>query len=430
MSFKFSLNSFIKSAKRGKSLTVLIIALLFISPGIIGIIIPEPEINSNRPVDNPKMSLGKHLKSLSTPLGINLLASWVIYILINQTVTSLGGIFEINKRNLKGFIKEIENAENVQILDIWTDLTNDDNLEGLEQSLKKDKAKSLISIKILLSNPYSESLEQRSEDLLKEKNTKEFSKQGVAKLFNIYKNNNNNLSHRKNKIEVRLFSSTPSIGFYSWGDRAFFSVYPPEQKADDSPNLEIFTASSIGQYITNHFDQLWKAKNTISLEKHMMVSLYIEKNASSPEEINNQSYFILASDITNNEKGIYLVFSDAELRKSLRSLPKSEESRIELRFQADFNILKSSIIDNTSIPDNIISWFTANGVFLDDEDSDVKNRVKESLKTRYCISEDDSQNQLLCSSSADPSILFLNEIKLYEKKSPTQLKEMENEEKS
>ena len=362
-------------------------------------------------------------RNISTSLGINLFASWVVYVLINRAVKTISGVVETNKRNIRDFMETIKDSRSVEILDIWTDLTKDSLFPRFIEILEFASSRQ-IPIKILLSNPYSESLEQRSLDLgpvrdAQRNDIRVLAKQGIAKLFDAHIS----LIKRYEKnctLEIKLFSTTPSIGLYSWGSRSYFSVYPPDQKSDDSPNLEISNQSMLGQYVKKHFDNLWEVQSSIPIRKHMMISFLLDLDSSQSRDLwdsdRESCYYIGPEQNFNSEDTkastacVYAVFYDHGIRVSIekfweRSNHDGNINSGRLRFSADPNVLHEF----------------SRGEHRDGKGTDIflgkglrilksKEVHKRCIQEKYNFSSNSDLYENLSSDVADPTIIMIKDI--------------------
>jgi hypothetical protein len=73
-------------------------------------------------------------------------------------------------------------------------------------------------------------------------------------------------THAEN-LKVRTYDALPAIQLYQWDNRALISFYPIGQRASEAPHLEVDVGSSIGQFASSRFRELWTHDSTMSLDE-------------------------------------------------------------------------------------------------------------------------------------------------------------------
>jgi DNA-binding XRE family transcriptional regulator len=175
------------------------------------------------------------------------------------------------------FIHEIPSAQCIRILDTFTYLVNDDEIQKAFTQAIIAALEKAAEIQILLINPSSYGAKQRARELERAsvplKNAFHLLEQTLARF---YKLQSDLEEYEKNhKFAIKLYDASPSIALHRWDDQAYFSFFHMNQRSDNAPNLKIAMLDRMGRYISSRFDELWGHPTSIYLRSYMEVQVKI-----------------------------------------------------------------------------------------------------------------------------------------------------------
>lgn len=278
------------------------------------------------------------LAGFALGIGSSIIASVWFYSLIDTRLTNFFQS-EINDKpiHVRFFIKQINkwNEERTyRVMDTWTELLLGKVYTEFENAIQISKN---FKVEVLLANPYSKVIKQRSEDL--KIDAFNLSEEGLSKLFDLYMIYNS-------RLEIRLYNTTISCRAYSWYDKTFFSFYPPGRQGDHCLNLEFFNASPLGEYIYKYFDEVWRSDKSVDINYHMMACI----NPSISGEWEQSQEFMYCINRTSGDlyfivkyKPQRIIFEGKEEMKTYVNLLVDQtvaENLIDLSSQSNLKILK------------------------------------------------------------------------------------------
>jgi len=213
----------------------------------------------------PNIDLRNYLLGLSSNLAVSI----VIFLFLERGIKSLNPIGEIHKLPVPEIIEGIRNVrrgQRIRILDTFTILANDypEFKDAVVAAVQKG-----AKIDILLLHPHSIGAERRAEQL---KDQVDIIQEINKNLMYFYALQSELEDKYKRYVEVRLYSALPSISMYHCGEWAYVSLFPIEERGDESPNLKVPIDNPFGSYVDNTFEQIWRGTTkapTILLEDHM-----------------------------------------------------------------------------------------------------------------------------------------------------------------
>jgi hypothetical protein len=349
------------------------------------------------------------LFNLGTGIGSSILASLLFFVIIEQKIQSLFGTIAVPKLDFNLFIKELLTGDKntyFYILDTWSELANNQEyIHKLEIALFKNR-----NLQILLANPYSNVIEQRTKDL--NSDAKKLAQEGAKNLFwLLYGDKSEEKKNRNQKIKVKFVDSTISIILYAWQDRAQISFLPPDSMADTKPVLETSLTSSFGRFAKEYFNALWEKSSNISLYDHMKVRI----------DLNNDGGWIsLFYCICSEKKLIYISTPDTDDRQSFDNHLETKSStpkQIQLSIDQIFTTGLSNIGSNSGST-NIYRFLNK----IPDTAKDWRKTVVKLFETRY-----GPNNEYGCYLGKDPTFFYVtlfeqdNNPNVYQNITPEQL---------
>ncbi|MGC4041935.1 MAG: hypothetical protein QM710_14420 [Flavobacterium sp.] len=179
-------------------------------------------------------------------------------------------------------------------------------------------------------------------------------RRGIRHLEKIVKSINND------RLQIRLFKATHSITFVSWDDEINFSTTPPG-KPNDVETFNTKTNTPLSKYFFNHFEDLWKHRETVSLNDYIYIALQTDKG-----KLYDKLYW--GPDSPDHDLPVFLGWND--------------KSSMDVE-----NIVKNGR-DIQVIYDNEIQW--AKLIKIEEsEDLALFNFAKQQLKITKVINDDE-----------------------------------------
>src|SRR5215469_11484299 len=203
-------------------------------------------------------------------LSANLMSAVFLYYFLERRIRSINEANQTLGFDFPGFIKQTKRASRrVYILEVWTQLLNNDAyrkkfLEAVTLAAKKG-----ARIRLLLLHPESEAAAQR-ESQLKDIDVVDEIRENLAYLFSML---SNPVYHELDgPMEVKVFRALPPAIMYLCDDSGSLSLFSLDKITSDRPNLDINLYSPLGDYARSKFDEYWNGSETnksVKLEDHM-----------------------------------------------------------------------------------------------------------------------------------------------------------------
>jgi hypothetical protein len=77
------------------------------------------------------------------------------------------------------------------------------------------------------------------------------------------------------RFQVRIYNALPSIQFFQHDFRALVAFFPPGGRASSSPHLEVAIETSLGEFVSGRFDDLWDHARTRSLDAWRLIDVIV-----------------------------------------------------------------------------------------------------------------------------------------------------------
>jgi hypothetical protein len=311
------------------------------------------------------------LAGFALGIGSSIIASVWFYSLIDTRLTNFFQS-EINGDkpiHVRSFIKQINKwneSRTYRVMDTWSELLLGKVFREFENAIKTSIN---FKVEVLLANPYSKVIKQRSEDLKKDAFVP--SEEGLSKLFDL-------CIRYGHKLDVRLYNTTISCRAYSSFDKTFFSFYPPRMQGDHAVNLEFFNASPLGEYVNSYFNQVWRSDKSIDINYHMKVCI----NPPVSGEWEQTQEFMYCIDGTTGV--LYFFVRDRTNRLALEGM---EKEKLLVNLLIDQTILEDFLClsDKSNVQD--ISHIGCASLYRQIrklDDSKPEDRIEEEIAIKLC----------------------------------------------
>lgn len=224
--------------------------------------------------------------SILSDLISGVLSSIAVYWVLDETIKEVFGISELPELPLKQFIQEISSVQgkNIYILETFTDLAIQNHLYLEFSKIIKQVVSEGSKVHILLVHPDSDAARKRAGELSEVNPSIKVPEFIDTTLARFYQLSEEVIAETKNynNLQIKLYTSNPTIAMHRWGEEAYVSFFPVNQRSDESPNLKLSTVTTFGRYCVVKFEELWNSDSTISLQSYMQLTII---NVNNKEKI-------------------------------------------------------------------------------------------------------------------------------------------------
>ena len=321
---------------------------------------------------SPRLStaLSEVVETLFAHGWLEIAVGVALFYLLEREIEKIGDVArnsKSKKRNYKDLMKKIaQSTGEVKILDNDFSRFFEEGVNfelNLREYFKKEGDRQ--ELKILLLHPNTYAAKQRHEDL----NSIQYNEITAGDLdknerFNLFHKMNEGLYklnlliekfkaegviNEKNKIEVRLFKSTHSIVFVSYGKEMNFNIMPPFSFSDNNP-FDIQNTTDLATHFIKHFEELWQnTGKSIILNDYIKVCIQPADNG-----INECIEAYWAPDSYNHELPIFFTLADTT---NSETSPISALNRISLESVAnEEGVIKTKYLDVKIFHDGKFQW--------------------------------------------------------------------------
>ena len=208
------------------------------------------------------------LGDLYLNVGAGLAITLSTYVVLNPLFKELRAvrITEHPRLDREGLIEHFaQGRESVSMLETWSDMFElpyrDRFLEALRRALENN-----ATVRILLLDPDSRGAGLRTEEL---HHKRDVQLAIMANLRHLAALRETLSEERQRRLRVRIYDASPSVQMYRWDDKAYISFFPLDQSNFNSPQIETYMSTPLGEFVQRRFDELWSAKTTRDLS-HMI----------------------------------------------------------------------------------------------------------------------------------------------------------------
>ncbi|MGF7239170.1 MAG: hypothetical protein ACQSGP_30070, partial [Frankia sp.] len=179
----------------------------------------------------------------------------------------------------------------VRILNTWTDLVTDANVEAFGTALRAALDGGAL-IQILLLDPDSLAAEQRAADLRGTVDVRGLIRENLWRLDALRAATDPTLQAR---MTVRVYAETPLTAYHRWDSGALVSTFPVGHSSAATTQHETTIDSPLTQFIEQRFESLWSPDGSVSLQDYLRLPLRF----TSPEGVSRdyEVAFVEADDL-------------------------------------------------------------------------------------------------------------------------------------
>jgi Domain of unknown function (DUF5919) len=211
-------------------------------------------------------------QGLCLNLGASLVMVIATFLIFNPIFAEIRAVTsqEHPRLDYDAFIEHVRRTHGtVCILETWTGALEEPYrrrfLEAVQQALQRG-----ARVRILLLDPDAAATEQRTEEIHRRRDVRQEIMTNLLDLRRLWSMLDESVRRR---LEVRIYSASPSVQLYRWDDKAYLSFFPLGALAYDTPQLETFMNTPWGEFVDRRFDELWEDTGTRDLAAYWSTTL-------------------------------------------------------------------------------------------------------------------------------------------------------------
>jgi|SRR5690242_11706644 len=216
--------------------------------------------------------VGGYWQGLLLNVGASLVMVIATYLIFNPIFAEIRAVTsqEHPRLDYDAFIDHVQRTHGtVCILETWTGALEEPYrrrfLDAVQQALRRG-----ARVRILLLDPDAAATEQRTEEIHRRRDVRSEIMANLLDLRQLWSMLDETVRRR---LEVRIYSASPSVQLYRWDDKAYLSFFPLGALAYDTPQLETFMNTPWGEFVDRRFDELWDDDATRDLAAYWSTTL-------------------------------------------------------------------------------------------------------------------------------------------------------------
>ncbi len=203
-------------------------------------------------------------------LAVEILGAILFFVLLDY------GIQRINELNLFGireypqlpafdFMDAVaeKSKRAVRILDTWSYLTNEPDYWPRFRGAVLEAVRRGVKVEMLLSRPGSPGAQKRAEELSGIVDVPAELELCVRRVAGLVEEAD--ATGGNGRLAVRLYSSDATVTMHMWDVDAYWSFFPPRDRADTNPHLMVSLRTQLGTFLGGEFEKRWNDRDTVPL---------------------------------------------------------------------------------------------------------------------------------------------------------------------
>jgi hypothetical protein len=188
-------------------------------------------------------------------IGAALIMTLLTYVVLNPLFRELqtATIVEHPRLDRDALIQRVgESLEIVAILETFTSMLEGPYTARFLSALRFALGNG-ATVKVLLLDPDSPAVRLRAEELRR-------ADTAIAIMNNLYhfgRLQQQLTPAARSRLQVRTYSTAPSVQMYRWDHKAFISFFPVTGKTFDAQQIEAFVSTPLGEFVDDRFAELW-----------------------------------------------------------------------------------------------------------------------------------------------------------------------------
>lgn len=200
--------------------------------------------------------------------GVILAVSYAIFDPIFQEIRQ-GRVREQPTFDEENFSLNVAKAKReVTIMDTCNHMLEGNSRDVFLEALKCAVQRHVI-VKILLLDPDSSAVKQRSEEI-SPVNVRKVTMENLRYLESCRQQL---AASQQDRIQVRIYDALPAIQLFQHDFRALVSFFPVGKRASASSHLEIDIETPLGQFVRSRFNEIWNLPSNRTIQTWMQLRL-------------------------------------------------------------------------------------------------------------------------------------------------------------
>lgn len=210
-------------------------------------------------------------------LAVEILGAILFFLLLDYGIQRIGelnffGIREYPQLPAFDFMNAVAQKakKTVRVLDTWSYLANDpDYWPPFREAVLEALARG-VEVEMLFVRPGSSGERKRAEELSGVVDVAEELEYCLRRVSTLAGDAESlGLAGR---LSIRLYGSDAVVTMHMWDEDAYWSFFPPRDRADTNPHLMVSLRTQLGTFLGGEFDKKWNDKDTVAL------STFFEEN--------------------------------------------------------------------------------------------------------------------------------------------------------
>jgi hypothetical protein len=204
-------------------------------------------------------------------IGAALVMTLLTYIVLNPLFRELqtATIIEHPRLDRDALIERVAQCrDTVAILETWTSMLEGPYVDRFLLALRSALING-ATVQVLLLDPDSPAARLRGEELSR----RDASIAIMGNLHYFARLQNELAEPARTRLQVRIYTSSPSVQMYRWDDKAFISFFPVKGSTFDTQQIEAFVSTPLGEFVHDRFEALWDASPVRDLDGALSLRL-------------------------------------------------------------------------------------------------------------------------------------------------------------
>lgn len=203
-------------------------------------------------------------------LAVEIFGAVLFFVILDYGIQRIGelnlfGIREFPQLPAFDFMESVAHRSKrvVRILDTWSYLTNEPDYWPRFREAVREALRRGVRVEMLLAKPGSAGARKRAQELTGVVDVAEELEFCIRRASELARDAET--AGVADGLSIRLYSSDAVVTMHMWDEDAYWSFFPPRDRADTNPHLMVSLRTQLGGFLGNEFQTKWSAEDTISL---------------------------------------------------------------------------------------------------------------------------------------------------------------------